>query len=147
MSAMKRPRCCSVISFIQVEIRPLVPKNGKGTRRLTVTREIRRGYILDGDLLEEGGFLAARISTHHSGLLQPLTQPGQVTITHIGVGQEVTMETMQGRDLDSIRVTSKGYIEYSQGWLQISSWLITATKVSQNSKKFSFFYLNVFSCQ
>lgn len=114
-----------VIPFIKTRIRPLVSENGKGTWRLTITCEIRGCHILDGDLLEEGRLLTARISAHHSGLLQPLTQPGQVTITDIGVGQEVTMETLQRRYLDSIKISSKGCIEYSQGGCPISLWLIT----------------------
>lgn len=59
---------------------------------LTVTCEVRRGHVLDGDLLQEGWFLAARVPAHHPGLLQPLTEPGQVTVAHIRVGQEVTVK-------------------------------------------------------
>lgn len=60
--------------------------------RLTIACEVWGGHILDGDLLQEGWLLTARVSTDHPGLLQPLTQPGQMTITHIWVGQEVTMK-------------------------------------------------------
>lgn len=57
--------------------------------RLTVTCEVWGGHVLDGDLLQEGGLLTARVSADHSRLLQPLTQPGQVTVAHIWVGQKV----------------------------------------------------------
>lgn len=59
---------------------------------LTVTCEVRGGHVLDGDLLQEGWFLTARVPAHHPGLLQPLTEPGQVTVAHIRVGQEVTVK-------------------------------------------------------
>lgn len=66
--------------------------------RLTIACEVWVGHILDGDLLQEGWLLTARVSTDHPGLLQPLTQPGQVTIAHIRVGQEVTMQIERDTD-------------------------------------------------
>ncbi len=66
--------------------------------RLTVACEVWGGHILNGDLLKESWLLTARVSTDHPGLLQPLTQPGQMTITHIRVGQEVTMKIKRDRD-------------------------------------------------
>lgn len=60
--------------------------------RVTVTCEVWHSHVLDGDLLQEGWLLTARVSTDHPGLLQPLTQPGQVTVAHIRVGQEVTVK-------------------------------------------------------
>lgn len=68
----------------------VLPTQTGAEQWLTVTREVRRSHVLDGDLLQEGRFLAARVSTHHPGLLQPLTQPGQVTVAHIWVGQKVS---------------------------------------------------------
>lgn len=65
---------------------------------LTVACEIWGGHVLDGDLLQEGWFLAARVSTDHPGLLQPLTKPGQMTITHIRVGQEVSVQIKRDRN-------------------------------------------------
>ena len=56
---------------------------------VTVAGEVRGGHVLDGDLLQEGGLLAARVTTDHPGLLQPLAQPGQVAVTDVGVGQQV----------------------------------------------------------
>ena len=56
----------------------------------TVAGEVWGGHVLDGDLLEEGGPLAARVATDHPSLLQPLAQPGQVAVTNVGVGQQVT---------------------------------------------------------
>lgn len=64
--------------------------------RPTVACEVWGGHVLDGDLLQEGWLLTARVAAHHPGLLQPLTQPGQVTITHIRVGQEVTVNRSRG---------------------------------------------------
>lgn len=61
----------------------------KSRVRLTVTCEVWGGHVLDGDLLQEGWLLTARVSTDHPRLLQPLTQPGQVTVTHIWVGQKI----------------------------------------------------------
>lgn len=69
---------------------------------LTITREVGSGHVLDGDLLEEGWLLTARVSTYHPCLLQPLTEPGQVTITHVRVGQEVTMEMKSNRGREKI---------------------------------------------
>lgn len=60
--------------------------------RVTVTCEVWGGHVLDGDLLQEGWLLTAGVSTDHPGLLQPLTQPGQVTVAHIRVGQEITVK-------------------------------------------------------
>lgn len=70
--------------------------------RLTITCEVGSGHVLDGDLLEEGWLLTARVSTHHPCFLQPLTQPGQVTITHVRVGQEVTVEVKRNRERQKI---------------------------------------------
>lgn len=64
---------------------------------LTVACEVWGGHILDWDLLQEGWLLTARVATDHPGLLQPLTQPGQMTVTHIWVGQEVTMNITGGQ--------------------------------------------------
>lgn len=50
---------------------------------------------MDGDLLEEAGLLAARVPTHHPGLLQPEAQPGQVAVTHVRVGQQVAERTRE----------------------------------------------------
>ena len=57
---------------------------------VTVTGEIRGGHVLDRDLLEEGGLLAARVATDHPSLLQPLAQPAEVAVTNVRVGQQVT---------------------------------------------------------
>lgn len=74
--------------------------------RLTVAGEVWRGHILDGDLLQEGWFLTARVPTDHPGLLQPLTQPRQVTVAHIRVGQEVTVKITRDRDRERNRVNA-----------------------------------------
>lgn len=73
--------------------------NGADNTVLTVTGEVRSGHILDGNLFEEGRFLTARVSTDHPGLLQPLTQPGQVTVTDIWVGQQVTVDKIRLKTL------------------------------------------------
>lgn len=43
--------------------------------------EVRQSHILERDLLEEGGTLAARITCHNLPAPQPITQPRQPTIT------------------------------------------------------------------
>lgn len=71
--------------------------------RLTVACEVWGGHILDGNLLQEGWLLTARVSTDHPGLFQPLTQPGQMTITHVRVGQEVTKKIKNDGDTERQR--------------------------------------------
>lgn len=60
--------------------------------RRTVTCEVWGGHVLDRDLLQEGWLLTARVSADHPCLLQPLTQPGQVTVAHIWVGQKIAVK-------------------------------------------------------
>lgn len=61
---------------------------------LTLTGEILGIYILDWNILQEKGFQAAWISTDNSLLPQPLSQPGQMTVTIKGVSQQIA-ETEQ----------------------------------------------------
>ncbi len=70
---------------------------------LTIACEVWGCDILDGDLLQEGRLLAARVPTDHPGLLQPLTEPGQMTITHVRVGQEVTAKVNRDRQRERER--------------------------------------------
>lgn len=86
--------------------------------RLTVTREVRRSHVLDGNLLQEGRFLAARVSTDHPGLLQPLAQPGQVTVAYVRVRQEVAgkaREETPGRET-KITIVVLERVYKKQGW-------------------------------
>jgi len=55
-----------------------------------LTPEVRQSHILQGDLLQEGRTLAARVTCHNLPAPQPVTEPGQPTVTVEGVGQEVT---------------------------------------------------------
>lgn len=47
------------------------------------------GYVLDGDLLQKVGVLAAGVAGDDALPPQPVAQPGQVAVAIEGVGQEV----------------------------------------------------------
>lgn len=78
---------------------------GLGGGRHTVAGEVRSRHVLDGNLLQEGRLLAARVSAHHPRLLQPGSEPGQVTVTHVGVGQQVAVCVCVGRGEQEHKMT------------------------------------------
>lgn len=51
-----------------------------------LTAKIRQRYVLKRDLLQEGRTLAARVTRHNLPASQPISQPGQPTVTVKGVG-------------------------------------------------------------
>lgn len=54
-----------------------------------LTAEVRQGHILQRDLLQEAGTLAAGVTCHDLPAPQPIAEPGQAAVTVEGVGQEV----------------------------------------------------------
>jgi hypothetical protein len=54
-----------------------------------VTGEVLDRHVLDGDLLQEVGVLAAGVARDDALPPQPIAEPGQVTVTVEGVGQQV----------------------------------------------------------
>lgn len=60
--------------------------------RLTLlTAEVRQSHVLQGDLLQKRRTLTARVTRHNLSSPQPVTEPGQSTVTVEGVGQEVAV--------------------------------------------------------
>lgn len=62
-----------------------------------IAREVLNGHVLDGDLLEEVGFLTARVARDDSFLPEPLAQPRQVAVTVERIGQEISKHHRQTR--------------------------------------------------
>lgn len=58
------------------------------------------GYVLDGDLLQEVGALAAGVAGDDALPPQPVAQPGQVAVAVEGVGQEVAGKQKQHLELN-----------------------------------------------
>lgn len=57
-----------------------------------VAGKILDSNVLDGNLFQEIGILAARVTRDDALSPQPITEPGQVTVTVEGVGQKVAEE-------------------------------------------------------
>lgn len=65
---------------------------GRQQRRLlctVVAAEVGRGHVLQGDLPQEGGALAARVPRHNAAAAKPRPQPRETAVTVEGVGQQV----------------------------------------------------------
>lgn len=80
------------------------PSPGLGTagwaRALTVVAgEVLDGHVLDGDLFEEGGLLAARVARHNPFLAEPFSQPRQVAVTVKRIGQQVSERHKQSAEM------------------------------------------------
>lgn len=56
-----------------------------------VAAEVRHGHILQRDLLQEAGTLAAGVARHDLPAPQPVAEPGQAAVAVEGVGQEVAL--------------------------------------------------------
>lgn len=110
--------------------------------RLTVTCEVWSGHVLDGDLLQEGWLLTARVSTHHPGLLQPLTQPGQVTVAHIWVGQEITVKDKNTSSTSSATTHLRWDEHWFRNFLNSHFWVLLIKK--KNLDHMHFQHLNHF---
>lgn len=52
--------------------------------------EVRQSHILQRDLLQEAGTLAARVAGHDLATPQPIAEPGQAAVAVERVCQEVT---------------------------------------------------------
>lgn len=74
-------------------------------------------HILDGDLFEEVGFLAARVARYNSFLPEPFSQPCQVAVTVERIGQKVSKHHMQA--IQS-RVQSGFHLYFSKPHASIS---------------------------
>lgn len=57
--------------------------------RTLLAAEVRQSHVLQRDLLQEAGPLAAGVARHDLPAPQPITEPGQPAVTVEGVGQEV----------------------------------------------------------
>lgn len=62
-----------------------------------VAGKVLDGYILDGDLFQEVGVLTPGVARDDALPPQPIAEPGQVTVTVEGIGQEVPEEKTQQR--------------------------------------------------
>lgn len=87
--------CSAVPAAGQSPGRP--PSDGAPGVLTIIAREVLNGHVLDGDLLEEVGFLTARVARDDSFLPEPLAQPRQVAVTVERIGQEVSEHREGGR--------------------------------------------------
>lgn len=65
---------------------------GRQQQRLlctVVAAEVGRGHVLQGDLPQEGGALAARVPRHDAAAAKPRPQPRETAVTVERVGQQV----------------------------------------------------------
>lgn len=63
--------------------------NASSRHSTVVTAEVGRGHVLQGDLPQEAGALAARIPRHNAAAAKPRPQPRETAIAVEGVGQQV----------------------------------------------------------
>lgn len=66
-----------------------------------IAGKILDSYILNGNLFQEIRILAARVARDDALPSQPITEPGQVTVTVEGVGQKVAEENKHGVGKDN----------------------------------------------
>lgn len=78
-----------------------------------LTAKIWQSYILEGDLLQEGRALAARVTCHNLSAPQPITKPRQPTVAVEGVGQEVSEAMIEQKGFRAIRpeMPEQNYIQ------------------------------------
>lgn len=58
-------------------------------QRTVLAAEVRYRYVLQGDLSEEGGALAAGIPRHDASAPKPRPEPGQAAVTVERIGQQI----------------------------------------------------------
>lgn len=60
-----------------------------------VAAEVWQSHILQRDLLQEAGTLAAGVAGHDLPAAQPIAEPGQTAVAVKGVGQQVALVERQ----------------------------------------------------